>query len=179
MTLNQNIFLFINSFALQNSALDSFAIFIAEYMPFLFIAIEVYLYFIVKFKDEAMFAFTSVVAGLGISKFISLFYEHNRPFVDNLGVTLSQHAPDSSFPSDHTIFMISIAISLIFFQKTKKLGFGLLLIGTISGIARIFEGVHYPFDIIGALITGFVGAVIVYILKDKLQPINNFISKRL
>ncbi len=178
-TLNQEIFLIINSYALQNNTLDMIMVTIANNMPYLFIAIEVYLYFVVKYKDEAMYAFTSVLVGMSISKIISLFYEHNRPFVDNIGVTLTTHAPDSSFPSDHTTFMLSIAIGLIFFQRTKVLGYILLVMGLIGGFARVFEGVHYPFDIVGALITAFIGGVIVYKLKNKLQPINNFISKRL
>ena len=179
ITINQDLFLFINSFALQNDILDIMMITIADNMPYLFIIIEFYLYFIIKYKDEAMYAFTSVLAGLSISKIISLFYEHNRPFVDNLGVTISEHAPDSSFPSDHTTFMLSIAFSLIFFKKTKKLGFSLLILGLIGGFARVFEGVHYPFDIIGALLTAMIGVFIILKLQNKLQPINDFISKRL
>jgi undecaprenyl-diphosphatase len=176
-TFNQDIFLIINSFALHNNILDSSMIFIAEYMPYVFIAVEIYLYFIKKLKDEAIFAFYAVVISLIISKIISLFYEHNRPFVDNLGVTLSEHAPDNSFPSDHTTFMLSIAFSLFFYSKTKKLGLILLSIGLVGGFARVFEGVHYPFDIVGALVTGYFGATIIYLYRDKFKMLNNIIIK--
>ncbi len=176
-TINQNIFLYINSFALQNNTLDTVAISVAQYMPYLFIFIEIYLYFIAKYKDEAMFAFSSMLVGMFLSKFIAMFYFHNRPFMDDLGVILENHAPDSSFPSDHTTFMFCIAWSLIYFQKTKQLGSILIILGFIGGFARVFEGVHYPFDIFGAIIISFISASIVYLFKDKLQPINTFISK--
>ncbi|RLA77643.1 MAG: undecaprenyl-diphosphatase [Epsilonproteobacteria bacterium] len=177
MTLNQELFLFINSFALQNNILDTIAISCAEYMPYVFIVIEVYIFFILKLKDEAIFAFYSMLMGLTLSKIISLFYIHNRPFVDNIGVALVEHAPDSSFPSDHTTFMLSIAISLIFFTKTKKIGLFLLFIGFISGLTRVFEGIHYPFDIFGALVISFIGAFLIYKVKSKLQKVNNLIIK--
>jgi len=40
MVTNQSIFLLINSYAGQNSFLDMLAILLGEYMPFLFIAVD-------------------------------------------------------------------------------------------------------------------------------------------
>jgi len=176
-SFNQELFLFINSFANLNTTIDSVFIAIAEYMPYFFIIFEVVLYFILKLKDEAMFAFTSMLMALSFSKIISIFYIHNRPFVDNLGVTLSSHAPDSSFPSDHTTFMASIAISLFFYKKSKKLSIILIFLALISGLARVYEGVHYPFDILGAFIIAFVSSYIIFKINNKLQIINNFIKR--
>jgi len=175
MSINQELFLFINSFALQNEILDTAGISLAEYMPYFFIITEIYIFFILKLKDEALFAFYSMSVSLVISKIISLFYIHNRPFVDNLAIVLKEHAPDSSFPSDHTTFMLSIVWSLILFKNTRKIGYSLMLLGMTSGLARVFIGVHYPYDIFGALIVGLAGAAIIFTIKDKLQKINNFI----
>jgi undecaprenyl-diphosphatase len=119
-----------------------------------------------------------MLVGMVFSKTISLFYTHNRPFVDNLGINLVEHAPDSSFPSDHTTFILSIAISLFFFKKTKKLGLIMIIVGFVSGIARVFEGVHYPFDIFGALIISFMAALLIFKIKSNVQMINNFIINK-
>jgi undecaprenyl-diphosphatase len=175
--LNQYLFLLINNFAGHNSTLDYFIVSLGEYTPYIFILFEIYLYFYLKLKDEALFGFYSMLLALSFSKIVSIFYIHNRPFVDNIGVVLSQHKADSSFPSDHTTFVASIAISLLFFKPTRKYGYGLLILALFSGIARIYEGVHYTFDILFAFVIAFVSAYIIYILHNKLIFINRWIIK--
>jgi len=173
--LNKNLFLTINSFAGKNHLLDSLGIMSAEAMPYVFILIEVALYFVFKKKNEAIFAFMSMVMAIGLNAIIGLFYFHNRPFMDNLGTTLIQHAPDSSFPSDHTAFIFAIAIYLFMSLENKIIGFTLLLLALIGGSARIFTGVHYPFDILGGIITALISSLIIYQFREKLQPINNLV----
>ena len=84
-----------------------------------------------------IFAFYSVVLAIIISKTIGVFYYHNRPFVDNLGVQLIKHKADSSFPSDHTTFLFAIAFSYLFF-KVKKLAVISLILAFLGGIARVY-----------------------------------------
>ena len=173
--MNQDIFLLINSLANQNHILDIFMIFSAKAMPYIFILLEVYIYFIAKKKNEAIFAFYSVVVSLGLNFIISLFYFHNRPFMDNLGVMLIHHLPDNSFPSDHTSFLFAITFSLIF--SKIKYSYVLLFFAFLGGIARIYVGVHYPFDIFGGVFSGLFGAIMVYLLKNKLLKFNTLIFK--
>ena len=175
--INQKYFMLINSFAHQNHLVDMLGLFLGEFMPYAFIAIEVCLYFFGSKKKESVLAFEAMLIGLGVNQIIGLFYFHNRPFMDHLGILLHKHAPDSSFPSDHTTFMLSIAFLFLFCKRTRNLSYILILLGFIGGFARVFEGVHYPFDIIGGIGTGLVGAVTVFIFKTKLEPINNFIVK--
>ena len=172
--MNKEIFLFINSFAQKSNFLDMFFITSAKIMPFIFIGIEVWLYFFVNKKKEAVFAFYSMLSALLISAIIKLFYFHNRPFMDGIGVLLTYHAPESSFPSDHTTFLFSIAFSYLF-SKLKKLAFLSLLLAFLCGVARVYVGVHYPFDIVGGIFIGFFGAIIIYLLKNTLEPINKII----
>ena len=79
--INQEIFLFINSFAKINNFLDYLFIYWAEYSPYIFILIEILVFFTLKLKHEAMFAFYSMLIALGINKVIGLFYFHNRHIV--------------------------------------------------------------------------------------------------
>ena len=174
--MNETLFLYINSFAGNNHILDLFFIISAKAMPYIFIGIEVWLYFIAKRKTEAIFAFYSVVIGLFISQIIGIFYFHNRPFMDNLGVQLIHHQAENSFPSDHTTFLFAIAFSYLFF-KLKKLAVISLILAFLGGIARVYVGVHYPFDIMGGIFVGFVASFIVFLLKDRLEFANEIIFK--
>ena len=173
--MNENLFLIINSLAGKSHILDLLAISLAKGMPYFFILIEIYLYFIAKKKNEAVFAFYSVVVSLGISFLISLVYVHNRPFMDNLGTLLVHHKPDSSFPSDHTTFLFALAWSFLFFRV--KFWSLFLILALFGGVARVYVGVHYPFDILGGIVVGLIGASVIYILREKLEKLNEIIFK--
>ena len=175
--MNQKLFLIINSFANKNPILDKVGISISEYTPYIFILIEIYFYFVAKKKNESIFAFNSMLIALFLSKLIGKFYIHNRPSVDKIGTTLVKHKPDGSFPSDHTTFIFALAITLFIFNKNKLVGSLLILLAFLGGIGRIFVGVHYPFDIIGAIILAIFSSTIIYIFRKKLQFINDFIFK--
>jgi len=175
--LNQGMFLSINSIANKFSWLDNIAILSAEYLPFMFIGVLLYLWFVEKQdnKESSLYAGYSVLFALTINWFIASFYFHSRPFMDGLGTALISHDPDASFPSDHTTFLISIALTLTFIKETKKPGLLLCVFAAIGGLARVFCGVHYPFDIVGSLLTSTVASLIVIYLKNKLTVINQLI----
>ena len=171
--MNENLFLLINQFAGKNHVLDLIGIFLAKDMPYVFILVEIYLYFIIDKKNESLFAFYSVILALMISFSISLIYFHNRPFMDNIGTLLIHHKAETSFPSDHTTFLFSIACSFMLF-RIRFWGLFLFL-ALLGGLARIYVGVHYPYDILGGIVVGFVGAFIIFKCKTKLQHLNEII----
>ena len=174
--LNTNIFNSINYFAGKDPLLDKFAVPSAQYMPFIFIILLAYLWFFRKeYRKFILYSGYSVVAGLLANFLITLFYFHNRPFMDNLGTLLIKHTSDSSFPSDHTTFMLSIAFTLLCFNKTRKLGIILSILGIIGGISRIYCGVHYPFDILGSVIVAAVASFVIFSLKKRFQKINSML----
>ena len=174
MSLNQDIFLAINSFADYNEIVDVVMIFIAQSMPYFFIGLLFYLWFSDK-KNEALFSGYSTILAIGINKIIGLFYFHPRPFMDNLGITLLEHKADNSFPSDHTTFLFAISIMLITFQSTRTLGKITTFLAMFCGITRIYSGVHYPFDILGAFIIALISVSIFIRFKDKFYPLNKII----
>lgn len=173
-TLNQNIFLNINSNAGQNHTVDFLMTFVAQYLPYIFIAILFYLWFSNK-KNEALYAGYATTLGVGINQIIGLFYFHPRPFMDGLGVALLHHKAENSFPSDHTTFVLSIALMLTTFKSTRILGVISIILALWCGVARVYCGVHYPFDIIGSIIVSIIAVIIIGILKSKLASLNNFI----
>jgi len=173
-TLNQNIFLTINADAGQNHLLDVIMSAAAQYTPYIFIAILFYLWFSNK-KNEALYAGYATTLGVGINSIIGLFYFHPRPFMDGLGVALLHHKAENSFPSDHTTFVLSIALMLTTFKSTRVLGVVSVLLAIWCGISRVYCGVHYPFDILGSIVVSIIAVIIISILKNKLASLNNFI----
>lgn len=96
------------------------------------------------------------LAGLLINQLIGLFWQHPRPFVIGLGHTFLTHAPDSSFPSDHLTLLWCVAFSFLLHQRSRAAGALLALLGLPMAWARIYLGVHFPLDMVGAaLVAGF------------------------
>lgn len=172
--ININIFSAINQFAGRYPLIDGLAVMAAEYLPFFFLVPLIYLWFSSKenSKDYALFAGYSSVLGIVLNFAITLIYFHPRPFMEGIGHTLFNHADETSFPSDHTTLMLSFALMLLFFKSTRTMGCILTAIGLIGGLARVFCGIHFPFDIAGSLIVAFVSAIIVWLLLENLAVLN-------
>lgn len=175
--INIKIFTDINRFAGESTLLDNIAIDIAEYSPYVYIAVLFYLWFSLRIygKYSALFAGYSAIAGVLINRFITLFYFHPRPFMQDIGTQLVYHVPESSFPSDHTTFMLSIAAMLLYFRSSVEIGCLLYFFGLISGSSRVFCGVHYPVDIIGSVIVSLIAASTVWGFRKRLRVLNDLI----
>ena len=173
-SLNQQIFLTINNFAGKSHQLDFMMSIAAQYMPYIFIGLLFYLWFSDR-KNEALYAGYATTLGVLTNQLIGLFYFHPRPFMDHLGTTLLSHKPDSSFPSDHTTFTLSIALMLITFKTTRAIGIITTFLALWCGTARIYLGVHYPFDILGSIVVSILAVIVIMIFKNKLIVLNNFV----
>jgi undecaprenyl-diphosphatase len=92
----------------------------------------------------------SGLAGMLVNQTIALVWQHPRPFMVGLGHTYLPHAPDSSFPSDHATLIWAISLSLLSHRRTRLAGATLTALGLPVAWARIYLGVHFPFDMVGA-----------------------------
>ena len=61
-----------------------------------------------------------------------------------VGTTLFPYAAETSFPSDHTTFMLSIALMMSYFKETRKIGIILAVLGLIGGLSRVFCRSTFP-----------------------------------
>lgn len=137
--------------------MDSFFIFCAEYLIYIAIIITLLrAFFYTSRKISIAFLGSvgiSVVIARGVSVGIKYLVHHPRP--DAAFALIGVHDP-YSFPSGHATFMFALATSVYFFDK--KMGIALYLLALLTGISRVYVGVHYWYDIVAGLLFGVVVA---------------------
>lgn len=155
--LDEQFFFFLNSLAGQNRILDYLIIFFATYFGYFLIAALLFLIFW-KYKKEfwqpLMFTASSLLLSTVLTQIIRFFYYRPRPFLDFSINTLINHSLTSSFPSGHSVFFFALALVIFYFNRRWSWLFisGAFLIG----LARISAGVHWPLDVLGGIILGFL-----------------------
>mgnify|MGYP003612058137 CR=1 FL=1 len=149
--LNLSLFSHLNAPINANEWMVNFAIFIANDLLYILLISFAFFWFrgdiAVKTQIIKAFIFTSVA--LVIGELISHFFYHPRPFVMHVGRTLIEHAPNASFPSTHMLIFSTIGFAY-FFSKQRQLGLDILLLAWCVAWSRIYLGVHFPMDMLGA-----------------------------
>ena len=155
-------FLFFLIFGLssKNLFLDYLMFFGAEYIIYLTLAL-IFLAALrgglVEKKSLILFLFSLPVLILVI-KIIHLFIFKERPYAAEDIIPLITQQADASFPSRHATIMAAVASSYAIFKSRWYLLF--LVLATWVGFSRIYIGVHYPLDILGGFIVGFISVLI-------------------
>jgi undecaprenyl-diphosphatase len=101
-------------------------------------------------RTLALKALAGTGIALGTNLLIATLWPHPRPFMIGLGHTYLSHVPDPSFPSDHATVIFALGWTLAR-GSWPRAGLLTLLLGCAAGWARVYLGVHFPFDILGAL----------------------------
>ncbi|NMM13877.1 MAG: phosphatase PAP2 family protein [Rhodoferax sp.] len=151
--LNQAFFLSINASLASPAWEISLAAVMADYLIYL---IPVALVGLWCWRDEtqrnlALKACLVAFVALGVNQIIIQVWPHPRPFMIGLGHMFIPHAPDSSFPSDHATIFFAVGLTLILGYLRSVTGWAILVLGALVAWARIFLGVHFPLDMLGAL----------------------------
>lgn len=155
---NQALFLHINADAATPVWAIRTAAFIADDLIYL---IPLALVALWCWPDEdqrslAIKACLVALLALGINQMIILGWPHPRPFMIGLGRTFISHAADPSFPSDHVSIFSAVGLTLVFGQARSLTGWAILALGAGVAWTRIFLGVHFPFDMLGAVVVACV-----------------------
>lgn len=105
-------------------------------------------------RESAVRALVATCCALGINFVIGLLWPHERPFVAGIGQAFLAHAPTSSFPSNHGTIMFTVALVLACSgdPAARRFGRSLLPLAVIVAWSRVFVGVHWPLDMVGALV---------------------------
>lgn len=168
---NRALFLMVNASAAPPQAALLFARCLAIGAPFVAALLLVFLW--VRrdraTRSQLLDAVLTAGIGLAIAKAITLLWYHPRPFEIGLGHQLMSHAPEASFPSDHATLLFGLALPLLLARGTRGLGlvFTLLVLG--AAWARVYLGVHFPFDMVGGLAVAILSTIIVLSLHAPLQ----------
>jgi len=86
-----------------------------------------------------------------------------RPFqVESVRALRIETATGSSFPSGHTQTVTAFYGTLAFKFKNIWLTIGCVIIVLLVALSRIYLGVHWPRDVIGAIVFGILSIVIVH-----------------
>lgn len=176
---DQSFFLFLNSF--HNNLFDSFFsivtqtnVWIPLYIAFIFIIIKTK-------KQEAAWILLGMIITIVLADQIS-----SSLLKELVGRLRPSHEPTLSglvhlvdgykggqfgFVSSHAAnsFAFALFSSLVF--KNRIYALIIFLWAIVNAYSRIYLGVHYPGDIIGGMIVGFIAVWFVYAFLKKYQPI--------
>lgn len=174
--MNLKLFKAINGLAYKSPLLDRIMIIFSTYVPIVFMIALAGVYFYGVYKKEKLIRYAAVdtfiitVINLLLAYIIGIFYYVPRPFVSNKVNLLVPHKVDASFPSDHAIGTMSIALGINNYEKV--LGRILIILSCFVGISRVYVGDHYPTDVIGgyliALLTNYLYGVV---LRNKFEDV--------
>lgn len=112
--------------------------------------------------------FGAIVAAISVLLLVvgSKLYYDPRPFVTHAVTPIYPHGADNGFPSDHTILVAFIAVTI--FSSSKRLGGILFGMTLLVGISRVAGNIHSPIDIVGSIIFAILGGVTAYVLTPKI-----------
>lgn len=124
----------------------------------------------------------SSVTATGITVLFKNIIKRPRPFAVLSDVKISERdkfATDKySFPSGHTASSFSLATSLTLRYSDKPLIVaGSYLYASLVSIGRIYQGVHYPSDVLVGIITGAGSAALIYSLRKEIITAKNNLFK--
>lgn len=124
-------------------------------------AVLILLYFFIhRYKRAGVTYFIFLVLSLGVSDFAGKLVKNNyprmRPYtVKEFQITEKSPAgPTSSFYSNHTSNMFTLATyTSHFFPAAKPV---LFILAILTGYSRIYNGVHYPSDVLAGALMGLL-----------------------
>jgi undecaprenyl-diphosphatase len=173
--MNDSVFQFLNGLAEHYDWIDDLMEVFAQDIVWIMLAVMACLWFTGKEANQKLVFYSFLSASIALliaSLIISPGVNESRPFVEHQVNQLIPHAADASFPSDHATLAFSVAFSV--FLTRRKLGAVMLALAVLTGIARVYVGVHYPGDIVGAMALSLLTSIIVFTLRGRLDAIPLF-----
>lgn len=112
-------------------------------------------------KDAAYIAGAFIMSSV-ISNVTKQIIKRKRPYEEYPFITKLSSGGSSSFPSGHTSAAFTTATSLsLYFPKWYVIVPAYLWAGSV-GYARIYQGVHYPTDVLAGAVLGAGSALLAY-----------------
>ena len=158
--INTLLFALINASASPNSLVLSFARAAAVGGVYAVAIVPVILWLggPAKRRGAVVAALIGVAVAMTINFLITSLWFHPRPFMVGAGNTFLSHAPETSFPSDHVTLVVGLGLGLIATRASALGGILVTAAGLIIGWARVYLGVHWPFDVFGSVAVAVIAA---------------------
>ena len=131
---------------------------------YLWIAMGVVLLFFKKTRPVGFTVLVSLLLDfLTINVVLKELVARPRPFVVNelIEPLVGGVSPYRSFPSGHSGGSFA-AMFALYRWVPKKIGIPALFLASLVALSRLYVGVHYPTDILGGFIIGFVCSALAY-----------------
>lgn len=181
---NLAVFSFFNAAPDASPLSITLAIIIAKYLVYLF-PLSLLFYWLwgnePHLHQQRTFVCKTVVAiavALFISWLIGVIAPHDRPFVMKVGSSFLEHEPTPSFPSNHGTFIFVVALGYLCWHHCKRMGYLMLGLSLVIAWSRIYLGVHWPIDMIGAFIVALLSCALIQICWSQVgAPFENLILK--
>jgi membrane-associated phospholipid phosphatase len=109
---------------------------------------------------EAWLLFLSLVGITFLSRLTKLWFARPRP---DLFPVIGKIPLDASYPSAHTAQIVAFSVAVWWILRPEKLGFTYffltciaLLLPSMVAFSRIYLQVHFPSDVLGGVLLGFL-----------------------
>jgi undecaprenyl-diphosphatase len=170
--LNYALFMGLNAPAHPGTGMLAAAVFLAEYTILLLplVAGLGWLRGNDATRKAVLLATVAALLGLMANQLIGLVWQHPRPFMLGMGHTLIPHVADSSFPSDHLTLWWAFACGLLAYRPWRAAATAMLLLGLPVAWARIYLGVHFPLDMLGAAAVAGLAAWLAVCAQQAYMP---------
>ena len=170
--INTHLFQLLSSDALLSGLPLTLAIAAAKYSVVLLLALFLLAWFRLRTRERSSLIYAVVCAliALGVNYALGSLFPHPRPFALGLSPNYLGHAAETSFPSDHATLMWTLAFGLLLNAKLRIYGWAAVALAALTSWARIFLGVHFPFDILGSMAVAAITLV-------AMMPLRSWIDK--
>lgn len=151
--LDTELFVLLNAGTAPNAGVVWLAILAAK---FVILVIPLYLarLWIIGGRRNRLTALALVlgfVMAVVISYAIGVVAFRPRPFMVGLGHALIDHRPNGSFPSNHGL-AFAVWAAVMFLVQRRPVAWLATVLGILVAWSRIYLGIHYPLDMVGAAI---------------------------
>lgn len=111
-------------------------------------------------RKTLIYCLFAVLLGSSVSWNIGKLWPRPRPFARGKGAALVKHKANASFPSNHA--MNSMAVAVMLLLRRSIWGLPALMLSGILGISRVLCRLHYVSDVLGGFFVGAGSGYAVY-----------------